>query len=168
MKKIRVTQGGCGIKYMDAKGNVRHALKTAADKPFEIDDEQAERLVSLGVAAYVGPVPFDDEIEDEIEEEIEEEIDPEDEIEEEIDPEDNPETPSQEAEKIKGHLDAADLEKMDYNDLKALAADMGVKPTSQKKADIIAALVAVEVEVDAEDAVEDPDDLPELSVADPE
>lgn len=156
MKKIRVTQGGCGIKYTDAKGNVRHALKTTADKPFEVDDAQAERLVSLGVAAYVGPVPFDDEIEDE--------ADPEDEIE----TEDDPETPSQEAEKIKGHLDAADLEKWDYNDLKALAADMGVKPASQKKADIIAALVAVEVEVDAEDAVEDPDDLPELSVADPE
>ena len=144
MKKIRVLYGGCGIKYTDANGNARHALKTAENGPFECDDAQADRLVKLGVAAYVE------------EEKAAQPVDP-----------------SEPSQTLSGHLDAADLEKWDYNDLKALAADMGVKPASQKKADIIAALVAVEVEVDAEDAVEDPDaedpdELPELSAADPE
>lgn len=143
MKKIKVLYGGCGIKYTDDKGNARHALKTAENGPFECDDEQADRLVKLGVAAYV-------------EEKAAQPVDP-----------------SEPSQTLRGHLDAADLEKWDYNDLKALAADMGVKPASQKKADIIAALVAVEVYVDPEDAVEDPDaedpdELPDLSAADPE
>lgn len=54
MKTIRVIRGGCGICYKDANGTERHALKTAQDKPFECDDAQADRLVSLGVAEYVG------------------------------------------------------------------------------------------------------------------
>lgn len=73
-----------------------------------------------------------------------------------------------EPEKLKGHLDAADLETWDFNELKKLAADMGVKPEGKKKADYIAAIVAVEVEVDP-DVVDDPDnELPDLSVALPE
>lgn len=144
MKKIKVLYGGCGIKYTDDKGNARHALKTAENGTFECDDEQAKHFVELGVAAYVE------------EEKAAQQVDP-----------------SGTSQKLCGHLDAADLEKWDYNDLKALAADMGVKPASQKKADIIAAIVAVEVEIDAEDAVEEPDveepdELPELSAADPE
>lgn len=70
--------------------------------------------------------------------------------------------------KLTGHLDAAELETWDYNALKKLAADMGVKPASQKKADLIAAIVAEEVELDEADIVEDEDDLPDLSAADPE
>ena len=70
--------------------------------------------------------------------------------------------------KLKGHLDAADLETWDFNEIKKLAADMGVKPEGKKKADYIAAIVAVEVEVDPDD-MEDPDnELPDLSVVDPE
>ena len=53
MVKIRVTCGGCGIEYTDEHGNARHALKTAEDGPFLCDAKQAERLVGLGVAAYV-------------------------------------------------------------------------------------------------------------------
>ena len=75
---------------------------------------------------------------------------------------------TQTPEKVHGNLDAEQLEKMDYNALKALAADMGIKPKGNKKSDYIAALVAVEVEADAEDVAEDPDDLPELDAADPE
>ena len=67
-----------------------------------------------------------------------------------------------------GHLDAAELEKWDYNDLKKLAADMGVKPEGQKKADYIAAITAAEVEAGEELDAEDPDDLPVLDAADPE
>lgn len=75
---------------------------------------------------------------------------------------------TQTPEKVSGNLDAEQLEKMDYNALKALAADMGIKPKGNKKSDYIAALVSVEVEADAEDVAEDPDDLPELDAADPE
>lgn len=151
MKKIRVLYGGCGIEYKDAKGNARHALKTAEDGPFECDDEQADHFVKKGVAAYVE--------------------------EEKAAQHEGTEGTDETSQKLHGHLDAADLEAMDYNELKKLAADLGVKPDGQKKADYIAAIVAVEVEVDAEDAVfgegepdaeEDPDELPELSAADPE
>lgn len=70
--------------------------------------------------------------------------------------------------KVCGHLDTEQLEGMDYNALKALAADMGIKPKGNKKSDYIAALVAADVEADAEDVAEDPDDLPELGAVDPE
>ena len=70
--------------------------------------------------------------------------------------------------KVCGYLDAEQLEGMDYNSLKALAADMGIKPNGNKKSDYIAALAAAQVEVDAVDVAEDPDDLPELGAVDPE
>lgn len=130
--RIRITRGGCGIKYTDKHGNARHTLKTPEDGAFDCEAEQAERLVSLGVAEYVdeGPVA------------------------------------QAGAQQVSGHLDAAALEEMDYNELKKLAADMGVVPDGKKKADYIAAIVAVEVEADGE---EDPDnDMPELNAADPE
>lgn len=75
---------------------------------------------------------------------------------------------TQEGGKLSCHLDAEQLEAMNFNDLKKLAKDMGVKPDGNTKAAYIAALVAVEVEADAEDVVDDPDDLPDLDAADPE
>ena len=75
---------------------------------------------------------------------------------------------TQAPEKVYGNLDAEQLETMDYNALKALAADMGIKPKGNKKSDYIAAIAAAEIEADAEDVAEDPDDLPELDAADPE
>ena len=158
MKMIKITRGGCGIKYTDANGNARHALKTPEDKPFECDDAQADRLVRLRVAEYVGAQYMA--------------VDPETEhIEDQEAPAEEPAETTQEPEKVYGHLSAEDLETWDYNDLKKLAADMGVEPKGKKKADYIAAIVAVEVEhgpeVDPEE-VEDPDELPELNAADPE
>ena len=154
MARIKVKYGGCGIKYKDGNGVERHALKTPENGPFECDDAQAERLVGLGVAEYVGlqwkriadePAPQ---------------------------PEAQQEAPAQEPEKRMGHLSAEDLESWDYNELKKLAADMGVVPNGKKKADYIAAIVAVEVEIGPEvdpDDVDDPDnDLPVLEAADPE
>ena len=157
MAKIKITLGGAGIEYKDANGNARHALKTPEDGPFECDDAQAERLVGLHVAEYVNelgwrqvadnPAPQPDENPDAT----------------------APET-EKETEKTTGHLDAEELAKMDYNDLKKLAADMGVTPKGKKKDDYIAALVAAEVEIgDKEDPDEDDDnDLPVLNAADPE
>ena len=150
MAKIKVTRGGCGIQYTDAHGNARYALKTPESGPFECDDAQAARLVSLGVADYVDelgwrqvadPAPQTDA-------QREEQADG-----------------SQETEKATGHLDAEQLAEMGYNELKKLAADMGVKPEGKTKADYIAAIVAAEVEPGDED---DGDELPELNAADPE
>lgn len=156
MAKIKVKLGGCGIKYTDANGNARHALKTPESGPFECDDAQAARLVELGVAEYVGvqyqqvedPAPQPDMQQDGTGE------------------------PSQETEKATGHLDAAQLETMTNAQLKQLAEDMCVDVTGcKKKADYIAAIVAVEVELGDEVAPDedDPDnELPELGAADPE
>lgn len=150
MVKIRVTCGGCGIEYTDEHGKARHALKTAEDGPFLCDAKQAERLVRLGVAAYVTTKePANAEA-----------------GEGDRDPGDNPDTQT-------GHLSAEDLEKWDFNDLRKLAADMGVKPEGKKKADYIAAIVAVEVaagddEAENDGGAEGDDELPELGAADPE
>ena len=136
--KIKIKYGGCGIKYKDGNGVERHALKTPEDGPFLCEIEQAKRLVDLGVAEYVGePVQA---------------------------PENN--TGDTEKPRLTGHLDAADLETMDYNALKKLAADMGVEPVGGKKKEhYIAAIVAAEVEIDPEN---EDDELPDLNAADPE
>ena len=71
-----------------------------------------------------------------------------------------------EPEKQTGHLDPAQLETMTNEQLKNLAADMGIDVSScKKKADYVAAIAAVEVEIGDED---DSDELPELTAADPE
>lgn len=147
MKKIRVTRGGCGISYTDAHGVKRHALKMPEDGPFECDDAQADRLVRLGVAAYVTAKAPEAQQE----------------------PEENKDQDPQEPAETTGHLDAAELESWDYNQLKKLAADMGVTPKGKKKADLIAAITAVEVTPGNEVEPDDEDDNPpELGAADPE
>lgn len=134
MKKIRITQGGCGICYTDISGVKRHTLKTPENGDFECSDEQADRLVALGVAAYVGSESRSSHQSEEIEPTVNE------------------------------HFDAESLESWNYNELKKLAADMGIEVKGKKKADYIAAIIAQEVEVGVED-----DELPpDLGVADPE
>lgn len=141
MKKIKVTRGGCGICYTDANGVKRHALKTPESGAFECSDEQADRLVRLGVAIYAGTAG-----------KAAQQADAE------------PEQANEPEQTVKGHLSAEDLEGWDYNELKKLAADMGVKVKGKKKADYIATITAEEVEASAED-----DELPlDLDVADPE
>ena len=138
MKKIRITRGGCGICYTDSNGVNRHALKTPENGAFECSDEQADRLVRLGVAVYVEDVEQQDD----------------------TDAGRDGETEST----MKAHLNAEELENWDYNELKKLAAEIGVEPAGKKKADYIAAIVAEEVEVSVDD-----DELPpDLNVADPE
>lgn len=149
MVRIRVTRGGCGISYEDEHGTKRHALKTPEDGPFMCEAGQAERLVRLGVAAYATtkkPETTEDGGDQ--------------------DPGETPDTQT-------GHLSAEDLEKWDFNDLRKLAADMGVKPEGKKKADYIAAIVAAEVTAGDDEAENDgegagDDELPDLGAADPE
>lgn len=141
MKKIKVTCGGCGIYYTDANGVKRHALKTPESGAFECSDEQADRLVRLGVAIYAGTAGKTTQQADA-----------------------KPERANDPEQTVKGHLSAEDLEGWDYNELKKLAADMGVEVKGKKKADYIAAITAEEVEASAED-----DELPpDLDVVDPE
>lgn len=55
---------------------------------------------------------------------------------------------------MKGHLDAKQLESMNYKSLQALAKDMGVSAAG-KAEDIIARIAAVEVDVPEEDELTD-------------
>lgn len=147
MVKIKV-KCGVGIVYMDANGNPRHALKTPENGPFDCDETQAARLVDMGVAEYVARQVADE------------------------DPAPQPDA-QQQQEPTTGHLDAEQLEELTVAKLKELAEDMGLDVSGcKKKADYIAAIVAVEVELGPEvdpDADEDPDnDLPDLSAANPE
>ena len=147
MAKIKVICGGCGIVYKDAAGNDRHALKTPESGPFECDDAQAERLVRMGVAAYVTEKAAEPVAQADAQQEGQADG-------------------SQEPEKLTGHLDAAQLEAMTNDQLKNLAGDLGVDITGcKKKADYIAAITAAEVEIGDED---DGDELPDLGAADPE
>ena len=139
MKKIKIINGTYGFRPEPLVVE----CKTPADPPFYVEDQEAIRLVNLGVAEYVGGVQCKADASGEGD-------------------------GSQETEKTTGHFDAAELEKWDYNDLKALAADMGVEPEGKKKSDYIAAIVAANVEIDDEDAGEGDDELPELNAADPE
>lgn len=143
MAKIRVIQGGCGITYNDGNGVARHALKTAENGPFECDAAQADRLVRLGVAAYVA-TPNEQAVPTEG-----------------VNQEADQQTGDSEDNKTTGRLAAAELESWDYNELKKLAADMGVEPKGKKKADYIAAIASVEVDLDD-------DAQPNLGAVDPE
>lgn len=145
MKKIKIVNGTYG--YRPAPAVVEP--KTPEDPAFLVEDQEAARLVALGVAAYVGEAPAAPEEPAPASEEPEAPEAPAEESEE-------PETPA-----APGYT-AEQLEGMDYNALKALAAERGVKPAGQKKTDYIAALMAADVEV------EDDDDMPELTAADPE
>ena len=101
----------------------------AGSPPIEVDDAEAERLFALGVA-------------------------------EKADPEENkaPEAkaakkaPEAAGEPITGHLDGVDLESMSFNDLKAIAKDIGIDAGKIKsKAGLIQAITEVEVEAPAEE-----------------
>ena len=143
MATIKVKYGGCGIIYKDANGVERHSLKTPESGPFECDDAQAAHFVGLGMADYVNDLGWQAV----------------------ADPDPIPDG-SQEPKKNTVSLDKEQLEAMDYNKLKKLAADMGVKPKGSKKADLVAAISAAEVEI--EDPEDLDDDLPDLSTAEPE
>jgi len=147
MVKIRVTCGGCGIEYTDGNGNARYALKTAGDGPFLCSAGQAERLVSLGVAAYVDKEEPGGAAQDKA-------------------GTDGGQDPEENQDARTGRLSAEDLWKWDYNDLRRLADDVGAKPEGRKKEDYIAAITAAEVTEGGRD--EEDDAPPELGPADPE
>lgn len=148
MAIIKVILGGVGVKYTDARGHVRHVLKTSEDKPFECDDRLAESYVRQGVAEYVVEPHVEDAQNDQ-----QSDLDP-----------------AGDSEKKTGHLDPAELELMTVENLKKLAADIDIDVSAcKKKADYVAAIAAVEVEFEEAAILDDSDDeLPDLNVVDPE
>lgn len=147
MAVIRVTLGGIGVKYMDAHGHTRYVLKTREDKPFECDDKLAESYVRQGVAEYVVQPQIENAQQDDA-----------DDL-----------NSAGDSRKMTGHLDPAELELWKVENLKKLAADMGIDVSAcKKKADYVAAITAVEVEFEEAAVLDDDDELPDLSAADPE
>jgi hypothetical protein len=126
----------------------------AGSPPIDVDEAEAKRLISLGVAEPVEPrkntAPVTEAVEKAPEAEAEEET-----VTEAVE-----EAPEAEEETVTGNLDGADLEDMSFNDLKALAKDMGIDAGKFKsKAALIKAISEVEVEAPAED-------LPDLEAED--
>lgn len=147
MAQIRVTVGGCGVNYTTQNGQTQYKLRTAADGVFECPADQAARLVALHVAEYAAPVSMK--------------------LEDTVPPAAGTEgTGDEDEETVKGHLDPEQLATMTIEQLKQLAEDMEVDVTAcKKKADYVAAISAVEVEAGG---IEDGDEPPSLSAADPE
>lgn len=147
MAVIKVTLGGVGVKYTDVHGHARYVLKTREDAPFECDDKLAESYVRQGVAEYVVKPQIEDAQQDDATSGV----------------------PSGDSGKMTGHLDPEELESMTVENLKKLAADMDLDVSAcKKKADYVNAIAAVEVEIEEAAVLDDDDELPDLSAADPE
>ena len=105
----------------------------AGDPPISVEDDEALRLVDLGVAVIAkedAPAPAEDAVE---------------------------QTGESDPAEITGNLDPEELKGWTVSDLKKLAADMQIDVTGKKKDDIIKAICAVDVDVpalEAEDVIE--------------
>ena len=163
MKLIKIINGTYGFRPQPYVVE----LKTADDQPFEVSDEEADRLIGLGVAALafcddseslqvamdgmVGqledqPVPPEDPDEDPEDQDTDE---PEDEA-------DETNEPAPAAEK----MDPEELKQLTNPELGELAKELGIEVKGRPtKADLIDAIMAA--------AAED-DELPDLGAADPE
>ena len=108
----------------------------------EVPEDEAARLVNLGVAAYVKePVLMADLPTEPIPE---------------VAPSDTPDEEENEAtdEMIPGHLDEEELRSMPFQQLKKLAADCGLQVGKlRSRENIVKALTEMTVYVDAEDEV---------------
>lgn len=166
MKLIKIINGTYGFRPQPYVVE----LKTADDQPFEVSDEEADRLIGLGVAALA----FGDDSEslqgamDGMVGQLEDQpVPPEDPEDPDEDPEDqDTDEPEDEADETNEPAPAA--EKMDPEELKQLtnpelgelAKELGIEVKGRPtKADLIDAIMAA--------AAED-DELPDLGAADPE
>lgn len=147
MLTVKIKSGTYGLNTGD-----RVIPKDRMSEPFSLDDAEAKRLVSLGVAEIItegvatggngketnppNVNPSNDENGSNGENEGGNDID--------------------------GHLDAEQLGEMTIKELKALAEDMGIDTSKMKvKADYIQAIVAVEVSAPADD--ENGENPPDIS-----
>lgn len=147
MLTVKIISGTYGCKI---KGRI--VPKDLTSEPFELEDAEAKRLVSLGVAEIIteGVATGGNG----------EETNPPS-----VNPsnDENGSNGENEGEnEIVGHLDAEQLREMTNKELKALAEDMGIDTSKMKvKDDYIQAIVAVEVSAPADD--ENGENPPDIS-----
>ena len=147
MLTVKIISGTYGCKI---KGRI--VPKDLTSEPFELEDAEAKRLVSLGVAEIIteGVATGGNG----------EETNPPS-----VNPsnEENGSNGENEGENdIVGHLDAEQLREMTNKELKALAEDMGIDTSKMKvKDDYIQAIVAVEVSAPSND--ENGENPPDIS-----
>lgn len=147
MLTVKIKSGAYGLNTGD-----RVITKDRMSEPFELEDAEAKRLVSLGVAEIIteGVATGGNG----------EETNPPS-----VNPSNDENGSNGENEgdnDIVGHLDAEQLEEMTIKELKALAEDMGIDTGKFKvKADYIQAIVAVEVSAPSND--ENGENPPDIS-----
>ena len=147
MLTVKIISGTYGCKI---KGRI--VPKDLTSEPFELEDAEAKRLVSLGVAEIIteGVATGGND----------EETNP---PSVNLSNDENGSNGENEGENdIVGHLDAEQLREMTNKELKALAEDMGIDTSKMKvKDDYIQAIVAVEVSAPAND--ENGENPPDIS-----
>lgn len=147
MLTVKIKSGAYGLNTGD-----RVITKDRMSEPFSLDDAEAKRLVSLGVAEIIteGVATGGNG-----EETNPPSVNP-------ADDENGSNGENEGGNDIDGHLDAEQLEEMTIKELKALAEDMGIDTGKFKvKADYIQAIVAVEVSAPADD--ENGENPPDIS-----
>ena len=123
------------------------------DPPIGVDDAEAERLVNIGVAAYVDKEPPVEAVATALS--CDSDSCPIDHSPDDGEGENGDSAPGE----ITATLDPEDLKNWKMDDLRKLAADMGIDATGiKKKDDLVAAIAAVEVTV--------PADAPDLGIED--
>lgn len=139
MKKVKIIVGTYGYR----KNKVSPVeLINSESGPIEVSDEEAARLIKVGVAEEVGKAV-----------EVKETV---------------TETPAVAEETVTGHLDAESLEDYTVAELKKLAGDLGLEFKSRAtKDELIALISSAEVEAPADEEA-DGEEPPVLSAVDPE
>lgn len=148
---IRIIAGKYG--YKNAKGVIEP--KTSKDAPFSLPDAKEESLVARGIAVKVDEVKMGASVEKAKNAKVAQ--------------------VQQDKKKVKGYLDKEELNAMDYNDLKKLAAKLGI-PAKGTREELVEKIAATEVEAEEVDEAEtetvtpaESDDTPpEIAPADPE
>lgn len=134
--KIKIIRGIYGHRE-----NGRVVEKTSAHAPFEVDENEGERLMKLGVAKKAGvSAKPDTQAEGPAEDHNDEGA----------------------KEQGTGHLSRESLETMKIGELRKLAEDMGLEKSGSRD-DLIDRIAEAEFFVEEED-----DDFPEISPAEPE
>jgi hypothetical protein len=126
---------------------------SSSDPAISVDDAEAEHLVNIGVAAYVGRENDAEAVATALS--CDSDSCPIDHSPDDGDGENGDPAPGE----ITATLDPEDLKNWKMDDLRKLAADMGIDATGiKKKDDLVAAIAAVEVTV--------PADAPDLGIED--
>lgn len=159
MVTVKIINGIYGYRPIGRRVVVPTSPK---DPPISVDDLEGKRLVKAGIARYVEAEP---DHHDHSHEEAVATAAPAPEAEQTIDnmaESEDGENALSGAEDVTGHLDADSLKDWTYEDLKALAADMGIDTGKIRKKDaLIEAICEVEVTAPAEAIVPEVEDVVE-------